>query len=182
MTLTRARWVFGLAALALYLWLGVLFYGTVLPGAGGIVPPDFRWTGYGLWDIVTFSASLEPEARDAYGLITYRLDTFFAAALALWIAAMAWPDSTGDRQPGEIRTGLGWRHIGVMALAAIYFAANFAEDRALYTLICLLIIDIETVAWSSRMTILKFAAVFGAMAAIAAQYGLIDKLRDRLDR
>ena len=142
----QGRRIAGTVALTTYLMMGAMLYFTVIPGAGGAMPPDFHLRGFDAVSVRPFVAGLSDGARDTYGLILLRWDRVFIVALALWLALVGWRG--------------GWMKYAVAFLAVIYALVDLAENAAIYRFVCVYILDAATVEAASHLTMAKFAALY----------------------
>lgn len=150
--LRMSRRITGSVALALYLWMGALLWFTVIPGAEGHRPPDFRAFGYDVADVAPFVEAMNAEARDTYAYLLSVTDPAFIVVLAVWITLMGW------RVP--IVRGV------VAVLAATYAVVDLAEDRAIHDFVFVAVLDPDLVDRASSFTMAKFATLFTALAAM----------------
>ena len=141
-----ARRFAGVVALVCYLVMGAMLYFTVIPGAGGVMPPDFHLRGYDAASVGAFVSGLTDEARETYALILIGWDRAFIAALALWLALVGWRG--------------GWMKYAVAFLAVIYALVDLAENAAIYRFACVYILDPATVVAASHLTMAKFASLY----------------------
>lgn len=147
-----ARRITGAVALGSYLVMGALLYFTVIPGAGGHVPPDFRLLGYDAAVIAPFLKALTPEAGQAYARLLTGWDRVFAVALAAWLALVGW-------------RGGGLRAL-VAVLAALYAGIDLAENAALHRLVFNPAPDPVAVRSASSLTQAKFASLYLAVLVL----------------
>lgn len=141
-----SRRIAGVVALVSYLVMGAMFYFTVIPAAGGLMPPDFHLRGYDVVTIAPFVQGLTDEGRDTYALILARWDRVFIISFAVWLTLVGW-------------RGGGLKY-GVAGLAALYVVIDLAENAAIYRFLCVLILDPASVAAASQWTMAKFASLY----------------------
>jgi len=144
MSFTRslAGWV----ALVSYLVMGALLYGTVLPGADGLWPPDFHLRGYDVSSIGDFVNTISPEGRESYAMILKAWDPIFILSLVVWLIMVGW-------RGGRLR-------YVVAALTLLYGVIDFAEDAAIYRFVFVDILNPDMVRAASGLTMAKFASAY----------------------
>lgn len=133
-------------ALAAYLVMGAFYYFSVLPGAGGLWPPDFHLRGYDAASIRGFVEALSEEARASYAVVLLRWDRVFIVAFALWLVLTGW-------------RGGGLRY-GVAGLAVLYALIDLAENAAIYRFVFAPELDPDQVRAASGLTMAKFASLY----------------------
>ncbi|SLN44922.1 hypothetical protein [Pseudooctadecabacter jejudonensis] len=140
------RRVAGMVALTTYLVMGAMLYFTVLPGAGGLWPPDFHLRGYDVASITPFVMMLSDEARQTYGAVLMTWDRVFIASLAAWVIAMGWRG--------------GWMRWAVAFLAVVYAAVDLSENAAIYRFVSQSLLDARLVDAAHHLTMAKFSALY----------------------
>lgn len=141
-----SRRIAGVVALVSYLVMGAMLYFTVIPSAGGLMPPDFHLRGYDVATIAPFVHGLTDEGRDTYAVILRQWDRVFIVALAVWLALVGW-------------RGGGLKYV-VAGLAALYAGVDLAENAAIYRFVVLNDLTAEAVEAAHHLTMAKFASLY----------------------
>lgn len=150
-----ARRITGGMALVSYLVMGAMLYFTVIPGADGHFPPDFRLLGYNVETIAPFVTALTAPARDSYAMLLTMWDRVFIVALALWLALVGW-------RAGVLR-------FVVAGLAGLYAIIDLAENAAIYRAVFVETLEPGAVLAASSLTRAKFASLYLAVLVLIVQ-------------
>lgn len=133
-------------AIVTYLVMGAVLYLSVLPGTGGLWPPDFHLKGYDAQSIAPFANALQAEARAAYATVLSGWDRIFAVAMAIWMTLVGWRGT--------------WLRYAVAFLAVLYALIDLGENAAILRFLADDPLDADWVQVAKSLTMAKFAAFY----------------------
>ncbi len=143
------------AALAVYAAMVFWTLPRILDEAGGLMPFDLRFSGYGPDEARAFLAALSAEGRAVYLGPQRLLDALYPALLAVVLA-------------GGVAALVRSRWLRVVLLVAVLggMAADYLENARVAALLTADAVTDEAIAAASRATVAKSALTGGAMGML----------------